>query len=218
MINTILQHRPSSTTLLIGRNNAHLKTAAREAVFRILSDKRVFSGIHPDCTEMDARVDPSVDAARKWVASAQRRPFEGDRSFLLLVGVDLIDHHASNALLKTVEQPPPFLSVILTAENTARVIPTLLSRSYRVGVPCHAKELDNESRQQAAELLRLLSGRPEDVARGVAMQNARQILDDALPDITCSRKAAVVLNHIRMLDQNAGTKQVLASLARALRK
>ena len=63
---------------------------------------------------------------REW---AKLAPNHGSRRVFLIDHVDRAGEHAANALLKTLEEPSPYLVLIMTAENAYDLLPTIRSRA-----------------------------------------------------------------------------------------
>lgn len=64
-----------------------------------------------------------------WVAL---KPFEGAYKVFILKGAERLTPEASNALLKTLEEPPAHTLFILLVENKNRLLPTIQSRSFEI--------------------------------------------------------------------------------------
>jgi DNA polymerase-3 subunit delta' len=60
---------------------------------------------------------------------AQYQPLSGNRRVFLIDRIDRANESAANSLLKTLEEPPPYLILILTALNPFDLLPTIRSRS-----------------------------------------------------------------------------------------
>jgi len=60
---------------------------------------------------------------------AQYKPSKGTRRVFLIDQADRANEQAANSLLKTLEEPPDHLILILTAENVYDLLPTIRSRS-----------------------------------------------------------------------------------------
>jgi DNA polymerase III subunit delta' len=71
----------------------------------------------------------SIPQTRLLKEQAQFLPYHGERRVFLIDHVDRANEQAANSLLKTLEEPPPYLVVILTAENAYDLLPTIRSRS-----------------------------------------------------------------------------------------
>ena len=85
----------------------------------------------------------SIDQVRKLKEYAQFGPAEGRRRLFLVDHADRIDLPAANSLLKTLEEPPGYLTLVLTAENAYDLLPTIRSRCVPFYfAPLSAAELD----------------------------------------------------------------------------
>jgi len=63
---------------------------------------------------------------------AQFGPLQGEHRIFLVDGIDRANEQAANSLLKVLEEPPPYLIFLLTAENTYDLLPTIRSRSLPI--------------------------------------------------------------------------------------
>jgi DNA polymerase III subunit delta' len=71
----------------------------------------------------------SIQQTRHLKELAQYLPHKGSRRVFLIDHVDRANDQAANSLLKTLEEPPPHLILIMTAENAYDLLPTIRSRS-----------------------------------------------------------------------------------------
>ena len=71
----------------------------------------------------------SIPQMRQLKELAQFKPSRGARRVFLIDHVDRAGDQAANSLLKTLEEPPDHLIVILTAENAYDLLPTIRSRA-----------------------------------------------------------------------------------------
>jgi len=71
----------------------------------------------------------SIQQTRLLKERAQFLPNKGKRRVFLIDHVDRANDQAANSLLKTLEEPPPHLILILTAENAYDLLPTIRSRA-----------------------------------------------------------------------------------------
>lgn len=79
----------------------------------------------------------SIPQTRLLKESAQYLPHKGRRRVFLIDHVDRANDQAANSLLKTLEEPPDHLILIMTAENAYDLLPTIRSRA----VPFHFARL-----------------------------------------------------------------------------
>ena len=82
----------------------------------------------------------SIQQTRLLKERAQYLPNQGSRRVFLIDHVDRANEQAANSLLKTLEEPPAHLIVIMTAENAYDLLPTIRSRA----VPFHFSPLAAE--------------------------------------------------------------------------
>src|SRR4029077_4131714 len=82
----------------------------------------------------------SIPQTRLLKESAQYLPHKGPRRVFLIDHVDRANDQAANSLLKTLEEPPDHLILIMTAENAYDLLPTIRSRA----VPFYFAPLEPE--------------------------------------------------------------------------
>lgn len=88
-----------------------------------------------------------IEQARQLRNAAQYNASEGRRRVFLIDEADRANDDAANSLLKTLEEPGPQLTIILTAENPYELLPTIRSRS----VPFYFSPLSVEEMQSFFE-------------------------------------------------------------------
>jgi DNA polymerase-3 subunit delta' len=74
----------------------------------------------------------SIPQMRLLKERAQFQPLQGGRRIFLIDHIDRANEQAANSLLKTLEEPPGYLVIIMTAENAYDLLPTIRSRSVQV--------------------------------------------------------------------------------------
>jgi len=83
---------------------------------------------HPDVIELDAASHTGVDNARELMEQARLRPMSARARVFIIDEVHMLSNAAFNALLKTLEEPPPHVTFILATTELRRVPVTVLSR------------------------------------------------------------------------------------------
>jgi len=134
----------SHAYLFHGPSGVGKRTAARAFAAELLARNspdpgnarhRVLDGAHPDLTWVrptGAHVMRTDDVADPVVSAATRTPFESDKRVFVLERVDTMNDEVANRLLKTLEEPPPFVHLILLTDSLGQVIPTVVSRCQLV--------------------------------------------------------------------------------------
>ena len=86
-------------------------------------------GNHPDVTELDAASNNSVEDIRDLREKVRLASLRGGKRVWVLDEAHMLSKSASNALLKTLEEPPPNLVFILATTEPEKLPPTILSRT-----------------------------------------------------------------------------------------
>ncbi len=94
-------------------------------------DKAIMSGQHMDVIEMDAASHTGVGDIRELIESVRYAPVEARYKVYVLDEVHMLSTAAFNALLKTLEEPPPHAKFIFATTEIRKVPVTILSRCQR---------------------------------------------------------------------------------------
>jgi DNA polymerase-3 subunit delta' len=141
--------------------------------------KRIVRGNHPDvriaglasqgaglkAEEAARQRDLKIDTIREWQADINLRPYEAQRRIFILHDAERMSDSAANAMLKTLEEPPPYATLVLIANTAGDLLPTIVSRCQPIKLrPVPRKILAHQLRQRRniptedADLLAAWSG------------------------------------------------------------
>jgi DNA polymerase-3 subunit gamma/tau len=81
-----------------------------------------------DLIEVDAASRTKVEDTRDLLDNAQYAPNQGRYKVYLIDEVHMLSGHSFNALLKTLEEPPPHVKFLLATTDTQKIPVTVLSR------------------------------------------------------------------------------------------
>ncbi len=128
--------------------------------------KKVAANIHPDLITVDIPPDKKeilVEQARWMRADAWIRPNEGERKVYVIRSAQSMRVEAQNAILKLLEEGPPYAAFLLLTDNPEALLPTIRSRCEGLSLAptAEAPAEDGEARAAALELLSLLTGGDE---------------------------------------------------------
>ena len=86
---------------------------------------------HPDVIEMDAASNTGVDDVREVIDATRYRPLQARYKVFIIDEVHMLSRNAFNALLKTLEEPPPHVKFVFATTEIRKVPITVLSRCQR---------------------------------------------------------------------------------------
>lgn len=99
------------------------------------------SGAHPDLKIIRAEgTSIGVDMIREMQEDVLVKPMYGGRKVYIISEGDKMTVEAQNALLKTFEEPPPYVVILVAASNYQMLLPTILSRAIRMNLKKCGKE------------------------------------------------------------------------------
>jgi len=102
----------------------------------LLIDKGTF----PDLIEIDAASNRGIDDIRSLRESVNYTPMKGKFKIYILDEAHMLTKEAFNALLKTLEEPPPSTIFVLCTTEADKIPPTIASRCQRLMFSMVSKE------------------------------------------------------------------------------
>jgi DNA polymerase-3 subunit gamma/tau len=91
----------------------------------------IMKGIHVDVLEIDAASNRGIDQIREIIDALKYAPAKGKAKVYIIDEAHMLTKEASNALLKSLEEPPSHVYFILATTEPNRLPPTILSRCQR---------------------------------------------------------------------------------------
>lgn len=142
----LVEERFTDPFLLVGEEGTGRRFSATQAIKEVFCQRdresncfcsgcvQIDRGCHPDLTILTPPGDKQIgiDTIREMIDLAWRSPTVSHRRFVLIDGADRLTPEAANALLKTLEEPPPSTRFLLLTESYQRVIPTIRSRCGKI--------------------------------------------------------------------------------------
>jgi DNA polymerase III subunit gamma/tau len=149
-----------------------------ENCIAILADR------HPDVVEMDAASNTGVDDVREIIEATRFRPLSARIKVFIIDEVHMLSKAAFNALLKTLEEPPPHIKFVLATTEIRKVPVTVLSRCQRFDLRRVAVEvlMAHFSRIAEVEGVKISSEALSHVARAAdgSVRDGLSLLDQAI--------------------------------------
>jgi DNA polymerase-3 subunit delta' len=221
-------------TLLAGSEAAGpgLTMAPEHPVFR-----QVAQGAHPDLTAIEAERDPrsgrlrseiTVDVVRKATASLQMTAAGGGRRVTVVDGAETLNRSAANALLKTLEEPPPGAVLLLVSHRPGALPATVRSRCAKLRLQPltdatveHAlarllPDLDTKERGAFTLLARGSIGRALSMAEGGQLTAYRRLAGALAADPADRLALDELSSELARLAERAGTAAILTLIQELL--
>ncbi len=151
---------------------------------RCASCEEIAKGAHPDILEIDAAAYTGVDSVRELREGLRYHPARGRCKTVIFDEAHMLSRSSFNALLKTLEEPPPHVVFILATTEMKGVPDTILSRcqvfEFRRIAPsviaAHlAKIVEAQGRKMDEAAVKLLARMGEG-----SIRDAQSLLDQAL--------------------------------------
>ncbi len=137
---------------------------------------RVSAGLHPDTRTISLETSRtgrlrsliSIDQVRDVQRETTLAPYEGRYRVFIFESAEKLSDEAANSLLKTLEEPPESVIIILLATHADSVLPTILSR-------CRRADLRPVPASAIADFLTARKGVDADSARELAGMAAGRV-------------------------------------------
>jgi len=100
------------------------------------SCKEIDEGRFVDLLEVDAASRTKVEDTRDLLENVQYLPSRGRYKVYLIDEVHMLSGHSFNALLKTLEEPPPHVKFVLATTDPQKLPVTILSRCLKFNLKC----------------------------------------------------------------------------------
>ena len=143
----------------------------------------ISAGHSPDVIEIDAASNTGVDNIRDLRENVNLLGSGGRYKVYIIDEVHMLSTAAFNALLKTLEEPPPHVIFVLATTEAHKVLPTVVSRCQRFDFRRFSMQalVDRLRYVAAGEGLTLEPGVAETLARAAngGMRDALSLLDQA---------------------------------------
>lgn len=143
--------------------------------------KEIAAGNSLDVIEIDGASNNSVEDVRELRDNVRYAPAKGKFKIYLIDEVHMLSSAAFNALLKTLEEPPPHVKFIFATTEPQKVLPTIVSRCQRFDLHRIPANLIAEHLQFIAkkEKISLESAAAHAIARGAegGLRDAESMLD-----------------------------------------
>jgi DNA polymerase III subunit delta' len=182
----------SHAHIIVGEDGIGKSKLARTLAINILGgneDRNYVDIINYRCKKASF----GVDDIREMVDEINKKPFEGDKKIIIIYNGNKLTVQAQNALLKTIEEPPKGVFIILLCESLELILDTVKSRCQiykltplkkdEVRLYIEGMELENYSNDEmnaAVAYSEGIPGKAEDFLKNSSLKDLRNMLIDLL--------------------------------------
>ena len=137
------------------------------------------SGNHPDFYQIEPENKTiKIEQIRKMQEKISEKPITSSRKVYLIIDSDIMTKEAQNCLLKTLEEPPEFVTIILITSNESKLLNTIKSRCMKI----YFEKIEEDKIQKylennmqieiSKELIKLSGG---SIGRAITLQEEKDI-------------------------------------------
>lgn len=234
----------TSTARILAKAVNCLDPQQGEPCNRCSSCVAVHEGRAIDLIEIDAASNRGIDDARELREKIKYSPSESRYKVYIIDEAHMLTSEASNALLKTLEEPPDHAILILATTEAHKILPTISSRCQRfdfrriplqaiaeqLGMICEREGLTVETGvlERVARMARgslrdaesLLDQLVAYCGDRIGLESAREVLgltgEEAVPEFAEALRGGEVARGFRLIDAAASTGADLRHFSREL--
>lgn len=147
---TIISNRISHSYMFIGQEGIGKKLIAEEFAKAILclEERKTETGLYCDkcksCIEFSSNNNPDyiyiepdenkikIEQIRNMQTKVAEKPIISHNKVYIINDADTMTNEAQNCLLKTLEEPPEYITIILIGKNEETFLPTIRSRCTKI--------------------------------------------------------------------------------------
>ena len=169
-----------------------------------------------------------VDDVREIIDEVNKKPFEGDKKVIIIHQGNKLTIQAQNALLKTIEEPPTEVYIIILCESLELILDTIKSRCeiYKL-TPLNNKQIEkyintlgNYSEEEIKASLAYgegIPGKAERLLNDDNLSELREIIVKLLKDINYAKEDLVLIYENKLENYKAQQDEVLNLMASFIR-
>ncbi|MFQ5917714.1 MAG: DNA polymerase III subunit gamma/tau [Candidatus Binatia bacterium] len=238
LVNAILSNRIAHSYLFTGVRGVGKTTAARILAKALNCEKgpipnpcgqcancsEISNGNSMDVFEIDGASNRGIDEVRQIIENIRYQPAKSRFKIYIIDEVHQVTKDAFNALLKTLEEPPPFGKFILATTEPHRVPETILSRCQRFDfrrissreIVRRLSDIARDENLQVTQGALLLIARESEGSMRDAQSLLEQVLSYAVPT-TSGQRSGVQIDE-RLLQDILGIaeRKLLYELSKAV--
>lgn len=190
IINSIENRRFSHAYIISGEDGLGKSILVKETALKLLN--KSVNRMYADIIEFRIKKEDlsiKVDDIRKINKEVNKKPYEEDKKVIIIYNSDLMTKEAQNAFLKTIEEPPGNVFVLMICESLDNILDTIKSRCqiYKLNHLCEedmnrfiSKKYPDIDDELKGILLKISDGIPGKVEKFVEDEDFKNIRNMAM--------------------------------------
>ncbi len=217
----------SHAHLIIGPNGIGKSILARIFALKILNKDKDIDYVDI-INYRPSKASMGVDEVREIIEEVSKRPYEGDKKVIIIHEGSKLTVQAQNALLKTIEEPPQGVYIILLAESLETLLDTIKSRCqvYKL-TPLNNRQMEmyiNTLGRYSEEEIRAslaygegIPGKAERLLNDSNLSELREVIMSLLKDINYAKEDLVLIYENKLENYKTEKDEVLNLMASFIR-
>lgn len=218
----------SHAHLIVGEDGIGKSKLAQIFATKILGeeeDKQYIDIIH----YKPKKVSFGVDEVREIIEEVNKKPFQGDKKVIIIHDGNKLTIQAQNALLKTIEEPPSGVFIIILCESLELVLDTIKSRCQIYKLTPLSKEeiihyinsindnLLNEQLTAAVAYSEGVPGKAERFLNDLELKNLRDLILEVLSNLKVNDPEILLGFEEKLVSYKENKEDILNILASFIR-
>lgn len=217
----------SHAHLIIGPNGIGKSILARVFALKILNKDKDIDYVDI-INYRPSKASMGIDEVREIIEEVSKRPYEGDKKVIIIHEGSKLTVQAQNALLKTIEEPPQGVYIILLAESLETLLDTIKSRCqvYKL-TPLNNKQMEmyiNTLGRYSEEEIRAslaygegIPGKAERLLNDSNLSELREVIMNLLKDINYAKEDLVLIYENKLENYKTEKDEILNLMASFIR-
>ena len=217
----------SHAHLIIGPNGIGKSILARIFALKILNKDKDIDYVDI-INYRPSKASMGIDEVREIIEEVSKRPYEGDKKVIIIHEGSKLTVQAQNALLKTIEEPPQGVYIILLAESLETLLDTIKSRCqvYKL-TPLNNRQMEmyiNTLGRYSEEEIRAslaygegIPGKAERLLNDSNLSELREVIMSLLKDINYAKEDLVLIYENKLENYKTEKDEVLNLMASFIR-
>jgi DNA polymerase-3 subunit delta' len=127
--NSLKKDRFHHAHIIVGEDGIGKSYIAKFIALKVLGKERDIPYADMLCFKMDSnKKSIGIEDVRNIIMETNKKPFEGDKKVIIIHEMDKMTEAAQNTLLKTIEEPPQGVYILILCENIESILDTIKSR------------------------------------------------------------------------------------------